>query len=156
MLFTGQFEHTIDAKKRLAIPASIRSRWEPKKDGEAWYAVPWTGTIIRLYTETDFNARAASSELTLTPDEDEAELQATLFGLAHRTELDSAGRIRLPEEMLTMTGLPNEVVLIGAGDRLEIRSREQWEQSKSERLAQLPELMRRISAKKRGSEGAAR
>jgi len=150
VLFTGQFDHTIDAKNRLAIPASIRSLWDPTRDGAAWYAVPWAGNLIRLYTETDFHARAASSPLTLTPDEDEAELQATLFGLAHRTELDSAGRIRLPEEMLSLTGLPSEVVLIGAGDRLEIRSRVEWEQSKSERLAQLPELMRRMSAKKRG------
>ena len=150
MLFTGQFDHTIDAKNRLAIPASIRSRWDPTKDGAAWYAVPWVGNLIRLYTETAFHARAESSPLTLTPDEDEAELQATLFGLAHRTELDSAGRVRLPEEMLSLTGLPSEVVLIGAGDRLEIRSRAEWEQRKSERLAQLPELMRRMSAKKRG------
>ncbi len=156
MLFTGQFEHTIDAKHRLAIPASIRSRWDPTRDGAAWYAVPWVGGLIRLYTETDFHARAGARPLTLTPDEDEAELQATLFGLAHRTELDSAGRIRLPDEMLSLTKLPSEVVLVGAGDRLEVRSRADWVRSKAERLAQLPELMKRISAKKRGEDGAAR
>lgn len=154
MPFTGQYEHTIDAKNRLAIPASIRSRWDPTRDGAAWYAVPWVGGLIRLYTETDFNVRAGAMPQTLTPDEDEAEVQATLFGLAHRTELDSAGRIRVPEEMLALTGLPREVVLVGAGDRLEIRSRSAWEQSKKERLAQLPELMRRVSARRGGGNGS--
>ena len=155
MPFTGNYVYTIDAKNRLAIPASIRSRWDPTRDGAAWYAVPWVGGLIRLYTETDFNARAGASPLTLTPDEDEAELQATLFGLAHRIEPDSAGRIRLPEEMLALTGLPREVALVGAGDRLEIRSRDQWERSKADRLTQLPELMRRIGAKRRGDHRAA-
>ncbi len=155
MLFTGQFEHTIDAKNRLAIPSEIRSRWDSTRDGAAFYAVSWVGGLVRLYTETDFHARSGST-LTLTPDEDEAELQATLFGLAHRLELDSAGRLRLPEEMLSLTGLPREVTLVGAGDRLEIRSRSEWAQSKAERLRQLPELMRRISEKRRSGDGTAR
>ncbi len=149
MLFTGQFEHTIDSKNRLAIPAEVRSRWEPVRDGTTWFAVPWTGGVIRLYPETAFHARAASGELTLTPDEDEAELQATLFGLARQLDVDGSGRIRLPEEMLELTGLPTEVVLVGAGDRLEVRDRASWRASKAERLAQLPDLMKRISSKRR-------
>lgn len=148
MLFTGQFEHTIDAKNRLAIPAEIRARWKSKEDGEAWIAVPWTGGVIRLYTESDFSRRASSGFLSLTPDEDEAELQATFFGLAERSEMDSAGRIRVTEEHRTLTGLGPEVILIGAGDRLEIRDRRAWNESKESRLKQLPELMARISAKR--------
>lgn len=154
MPFTGQYEHTIDAKNRLAIPASIRSRWDPTRDGAAWYAVPWVGGLIRLYTETAFTVRAEAMPQSLMQEEDESEFQATLFGLARRMELDSAGRIRLPEEMLSLTGLPREVVLVGAGDRLEIRSRSEWEQSKRDRLAQLPELMRRIGARRQGGGAA--
>jgi len=151
VLFTGTFEHTIDAKSRLAIPADIRSRWDPTKDGAAWYAVPWDKGLIRLYTEVDFQKRAEAVELTLTPDEDEAELQATLFGLSARIEPDAAGRIRLPEEMLRFTGLPAEVVLVGARDRLEIRDRSEWKASTEDRLSQMKDLVNRISAKKRGA-----
>jgi len=148
VLFTSQYEHSIDAKHRLAIPSDIRNRWRVESEGTAWFAVPWPGGLIRLYPERAFEARAASGELTLTPDEDEAELQATLFGLSARIEMDSAGRIRLPEEMLTLVGLGTEVVLVGAGDRLEIRDRSQWGKTRGDRLAQLPELMARISARK--------
>lgn len=148
MLFTSQYEHTIDAKHRLAIPSDVRSRWRAESEGTAWFAVPWPGGLIRLYPEKAFEARASSGELTLTPDEDEAELQATLFGLSARIEMDSAGRIRLPEEMLTLVGLGSEVVLVGAGDRLEIRDRSEWGKTRADRLSQLPELMARISARK--------
>ncbi|MEO1129996.1 MAG: hypothetical protein AAFX05_09890 [Planctomycetota bacterium] len=148
MLFTGQYEHTIDSKNRLAIPADIRGRWDATRDGAAWFAVPWVGGVIRLYTEMEFQRRASSGELTLTPDEDEAELQATLFGLSRRLEMDASGRVRLPEEMLELVELEPEIVLIGAGERLEIRDRAQWQASKAERLRKLPELMRRISSKR--------
>lgn len=151
MLLTGQYEHSIDAKQRLAIPADIRGRWRTEEDGSAWIAVPWTGGIIRLYTELDFTRRASTGFLTLTPDEDEAELQATLFGLAARLPMDSVGRIRIPEEQLKLTKLPTEVIVIGAGDRLEIRDRASWNGSKGQRLEQLPELVARISARRERS-----
>lgn len=152
MVFTGEHEHTIDAKQRLAIPAEIRGRWRPEEDGAGWFAVPWRGGLIRLYTESDFHARALGRTLTLTPDEDEAELQATLFGLSARLEMDSAGRVRLPEEMLALVGLGTEVVLVGCGDRLEVRDRATWRKSKRARLEQIPELMARISARKERGE----
>lgn len=150
MIFTGHYEHAIDDKGRLAIPAEFRSRWDTARDGAAWQAVPWVGGIVRLYTERAFQDRANLGDGTLLPDEDEAEVQATLFGLSKRIEPDSAGRIRIPDDMLSMVGLGRNVVLVGAGDRLEVRDRDAWIASKSERLAQLPELMRRISAKKHG------
>ena len=118
MLFTGSYEHTIDSKNRLAIPADIRSRWSPEVDGSAWYAVPWTGGSVRLYSEAFFTERSRLYSSTLTPDPDQAELLTTLFGLARRVEMDSAGRVRLPDETIELTGLTPEVALVGAGDWL--------------------------------------
>ncbi len=150
MLFTGHYAHTIDSKGRLAIPAEIRARWRSEADGSAWFAVPWPTGCLRLYTEVDFHNRAASRAVSLTPSPDEAELQATLFGLSARVEMDSAGRVRLPDETLKLVGLGTEVVLVGAGDRLEVRDRAEWEKSKADRLAQMPDLMRRIEERRNG------
>jgi MraZ protein len=151
VLFTGSYEHTIDSKNRLAIPADIRSRWSPEVDGSAWYATPWPGGSIRLYTETMFVHRSADYSSTLTPDPDQAELLTTLFGLARRVEMDSAGRIRLPEETLALVGLGSEVALVGAGDWLDIRDRAAWRESTRSRLEGLPGLMKRLEEKRRGS-----
>ena len=125
MLFTGQFEHSIDAKQRLAVPAEIRNRWDATRDGAAWYAVPWlsdAGGVIRLYTENEFHRRSAIGDATLLPDEDEARIQQTLFGLARRIEPDSAGRVRLPEDLLQFVSIRTDVTLVGAGDRLDRKS----------------------------------
>ncbi len=155
MLLTGQFEHSIDAKSRLAIPSEIRSRWRAEEHGAGWYAVPWPGPMIRLYPEVEFERRYRAGPLTLTPGEDEAELQATLFGESILLEMDSVGRIRLPEDMLALLSMPREVVLVGAGDRLEVRSRDQWRRDRAARLAKLPELISRLGragAPGRGSQ----
>jgi len=151
LLFTGQYEHTIDAKRRLAIPSGIRSRWDERVDGGAWYAVPWPGGLIRLYTESDFERLSSERETSLTPDEGAAELEAILYGMSSRLETDAAGRIRFPEEMLSLTQLDGEVVLVGAGDRLEIRDRKAWRKGQAERLAKLPALIAR--AKNGSSSG---
>lgn len=153
MLFTGQYEHTIDAKGRLAIPADIRSRWRTEEEGSAWFAVPWlvggTQGLIRLYTERAFHDKASMASQSLMPDEDEAETQATLFGFAARLSMDSAGRVRIPEETLQLVGLGPEVVLVGAGDRLEIRDRAGWKENQSERLAKLAKLIERSGSRGR-------
>ena len=149
MLFIGQYDHTIDAKGRLAIPADVRWRWSPKAHGGAWYAVPWPDGAVRLYTETQFEARAAGAlPQTLTPSDAQAKLQALLFGAAARMEMDSAGRIRIPDAVIEVVGLGSEVVIVGCGDRFEVRDRAQWKKDFKERLAGLPELLRATEAER--------
>ena len=156
MKFFGHYEHRIDAKNRLAIPAEIRNRWRTEEDGAALFAIPWREGVIRLYPERDFyeRARTAQSEPTLTPNEDEAELQTTLFGLSSRLEWDSVGRIRLAEEMMELVGLGQDVVLVGCGDRLEVRDQAAWRDTRRTRLADLPGQMARIEARR--TEGSTR
>lgn len=155
MLFTGSYEHRIDEKHRLAIPADIRARWRTEEDGTGWYAAPWQERLIRLYTERDFQNRALkqAQALSLTPGGDEAELQASFFGLSARVEMDSAGRIRLPEQMLMDVGLGQEVTLVGAGDRLEIRDRAEWREGRLDRMRKMPEMARKIGANRASGSG---
>jgi len=148
LLFTGQAELTIDAKLRLAVPAKYRAQWDPAKHGNAWICVPWPGGILRIYPETQFEQLASRNQGTLTPDRDEAELEAALFGFSERLEMDSAGRITLPKQHLERTGLNGEVVVVGARDRLEVRDRAAWNAEASNRFNSLPELVARIQAKK--------
>jgi MraZ protein len=148
VLLIGQFEHTIDAKGRLAIPAEIRARWVAERDGGAWFAVPWSGGRIRLYTETEFNKRAAAALGSgLTPSEELAELQAVLFGCSARLEPDSAGRVRIPDSITNAVKLGKEVVLVGCGDRLEVQDRSAWRAGDEARVNSIPELLRKLEAR---------
>jgi MraZ protein len=149
MIFTGHAELTIDAKQRLAIPAKHRALLNPERDGTAWYCVPWPGRRLMLYTEARFNELAEKGEATLTPREEEAGLEANFFGLTERLEMDSAGRITIPRMLLDLAKVGTDVVMVGAGRRLEVWSKEEWSPGLEERFASLPGLIRKIEEQKR-------
>ncbi|MEM7623150.1 MAG: hypothetical protein AAF235_08085 [Planctomycetota bacterium] len=148
LLLTGTSVATIDAKQRLAVPAKMRAQYTPA-DGEkpVWVSVPWPdGPLIRLYPLPVFASLAASQGGTLTPDEDTAALETTLFSLAERLDMDTAGRVRLPKRHLELSSLGSDVMVAGANNRLEIWTREQWEAEELKRFQQLPSIIRRKQA----------
>jgi MraZ protein len=147
MLFTGYSENSIDAKQRLAIPAKYRNLWKPDRDGSAWVCIPWPTGHLRLYTENYFDAVGQTAKPTLTPDRDTAELEARLFSLAERIEMDSAGRIILPKSHLELAGLKADVAVLGAGNRLEIHDLSRWKSGATDGFRTLPELIERIQAR---------
>lgn len=151
MLFTGSSDHTIDTKLRLAIPAKHRSQ---VGEGTVWYCVPWPGGVLRLYPEATFRDLASRAEQSLTPSEDEASIEASVFGFAERLEQDGQGRIALPKlhlELAEMKG--GEVVVLGVRNRLEVRERAAWEAQRQAQFARLPDLVARLRQGGNGSHG---
>ena len=129
MIFTGHHEHAIDAKNRLAIPAKFRSRIDPERDGKGLYVVPGVPlSTLWIYTERYFEAlveRRVSS--SLIPDEDVLRFEQEYFPRAELLELDSQGRILIPDKMLKDARLERDVVICGVRDHLEIRRRDEFE-----------------------------
>ena len=161
MVFTGEYEHTIDAKNRLAIPADVRALVGGKTGGGRSKSVNFFATLgevqsLYLYTEAGFEQRAAE----LIQSDAEADQLLTYermyFSLARRVEMDSAGRIRLPENLIKRAQLGNDVVLLGVNDHLEIRDRETWHNYVEQMLREQPQLWMnpRRAIRKSRSEGA--
>ena len=126
MLFVGTYEHTIDAKQRLAVPSEIRDGLKPERDGETFYAVLLEGPTLALYTERGFEKRAEELDRSERSPEEVLLYERIFYSNAARLEIDKQGRIRLPERLLNQVGLKRDVVLIGVKDHLEIHDREAW------------------------------
>ncbi len=146
MLFIGTSEHTIDPKQRLAIPAKYRNQWDPNRDGTAWVAIPWPGSVIRLYTSGDFEKLSSSAPNTLTPGRAATDFEASFFGFAERLDMDSNGRVTLPKKHLDLTKLGSEVVIVGARNRLEIRDKARWLAEELQRFERLDALSEQLGA----------
>jgi len=147
VLFTGQAEATIDGKSRLAIPAKFRARWDKDTAGLTWCCVPWTQTSsLRLYPLPTFEelSRGGRTAPSLTPDEDRAALDLIIHAATEQVDIDANNRIRLASWQVAQLGLPTEVVVLGAGDHLEIRSRESWQGEFKDRLAAMASLADRL------------
>lgn len=127
MIFTGHYEHTIDAKNRLAIPRKYRGRLDPEKDGPGFVLAPGKlANSLWLYTEREFEALASRAKSTLIPDEDQYFFDRIFFPLAEYVDIDTQGRVLLPEKMLEMSGVGKEVMVCGVRDHIEIRKRDEF------------------------------
>ncbi len=132
MVFAGTYEHAIDAKHRLAIPSDVRRILQRglgtgEGDAVALYCVLGGADVLCLYTEPGYQRLA---EELRGSDIDPVELLAyeeVFYANSKRIEMDSAGRVRLPDHLLQQTGLSGEVVIVGAGDHLKIRDRAAWQ-----------------------------
>lgn len=148
MPFTGQAEATIDAKQRLAIPAKFRNRWDPQTEGNTWFCIPWPQTgSLRLYTQKMHNDlfTAGRRDPSLTPDEEQAKLDVILHSATEEVDMDTNNRVRLYKWQVDLLGLPKEVIVLGAGDRLEVRARDEWQSEFNDRIAMMADLASKLA-----------
>lgn len=143
MLFTGEYEHTIDDKQRLAIPSEIRAVFSPELHGEAFYVTVGPNNVLWLLPEKRFMQIADQLGRSPMQNEELLEYEVFLFSQARRLELDKAGRVRLPERLLGMAGLDGKTVILGVKDHLELRDPDAWAQERETQFAQHAELVLR-------------
>ena len=114
----GQFSHTIDARGRLFIPASLR-----KELGQTFHVTVGQDHCLSVYSDESWAAfMARLKELSYN----EVKKLRALFAYAADCEPDSQGRILIPAKLREYAGLTKEVVVVGSFDRAEIWSAERW------------------------------
>ena len=162
LVFTGTYEHHIDAKLRIAIPSELRSLFQnesaesSKEDRAGLYVTMGENQALCLYTDRGFDRLAEElNDSQMDPDA-LLEFEQIFYSLSKHREMDKQGRVRLPEDLLEMAGLGKDVVLIGVKDHLQIRDRQDWLASRKELLENNPRLhmnpRRAIGQFKRQSE----
>ena len=122
--FRGTFDHTLDAKNRLTVPARYRSALA---DGVVLAITVDLKPCVGVWRPEDYErySRRALAQLPpLSPRLNE--LERFFYGSSQDAELDAAGRVMVPGFLGDHAGLAREVVVVGAGDRLELWDRGRW------------------------------
>ena len=130
MAFRGSFDHTLDAKNRLTIPARLR---KPLADGLVVALQRDRDTCVAIWRAEDFGPYVDSLLEGIHPlSDDYSKIERFFNAFSAELELDAAGRVMIPRHLLERTGLGKDVIVIGAGNRLEVWSREAWKQEDAE------------------------
>lgn len=129
---TGEYNYAMDAKGRVAIPAKLRQEL-----GDIIYVSKGTDNCLFVYAEASWDK--ITEKLAAMPISKAQKLQRTLFPSAARFELDTQGRILLPQKLRAYAGLQKDTVIVGVGNRAEIWSFEAWQRFDEEELT--PESM---------------
>ena len=120
-MLIGEYSHTIDAKKRLAVPSKLR-----KELGERAVLTRGLDTCLFLYPEKEWQKLTEKlGELPVGQASTRSFLRLMLAG-AVEVELDQLGRILVPDYLKEYAGLKQRVVITGVYNRLEIWDEEKW------------------------------
>ncbi len=120
-MFLGDYQHTLDAKGRVSLPAKFRNEMTGK-------LVIAKGLDDCLYVYPAEEYHAFVEELTSREDFDPRVRKVRRFFTtgAVETEFDSAGRISLPANLREYAGLSKDVAVTGNGTRIEIWDAAAW------------------------------
>ena len=136
MAFHGTFEHSLDAKNRLTVPARFRAALSGRV-----FLVRGPDPCISLYPEATYTSLTEAALTGMNPFSTQArELKRLFHSNATDTELDSAGRVMLTPRHLEHAGIDREVVITGAGDSLELWDRSAWEAYDRDLSQRAPDL----------------
>lgn len=121
-MLIGQYEHTIDSKKRLALPAKFRGEL-----GDKVIITKGVESCLVVYTQKEWEI--ISGKLGNLPISESAARSFARIMLAGAMEvsLDKLGRILIPDYLKTYGGLKKNVVICGLSNRLEVWDSEKWE-----------------------------
>ena len=142
MTFRGTFEHALDAKHRLTIPAKFRGALANgvvlAASHEVELGAPRT---VAVWTPDAYDQFTTSTLADLNPSSPKArELKRFFFNASFDTELDAANRVMIPPQLIGYAGLDKEVVVTGSGECLEVWDRRRYAQNFEEVLTRIPDI----------------
>ena len=138
-MLIGQYEHTIDAKKRLALPAKFRGEL-----GDKIIITRGIEGCLAVYTEVEWKIMSDKlATLTISQAEARSFTRMILAG-AMEVTLDKLGRILVPDYLKDYAGLKKNVVVCGLSNRLEIWDAEKWDTYKKEAEKGVDEIVSKL------------
>lgn len=126
MAITGTYSRSLDEKLRLAVPTKFR---EALFQGEmpALYLAPESDRSLGLFGSQTFERRAARLAEASGPSGHLRNYMRLYYSQAEQVEIDSQGRIRVPERLAEFAGLKQDVVLLGVHDHVEVWDKLSWD-----------------------------
>lgn len=121
-MLIGEYNHSIDAKKRLSIPSKFR-----KELGKSSVITKGLDNSLYIYPLKAWEALAGKLSKLPVGQSGTRSFVRLMLGGASEVENDQLGRILVPDYLKEYAGLKKEVIVIGMYDHLEIWDKEKWD-----------------------------
>lgn len=138
-MLIGEYTHTIDAKKRLAIPSKLRRELGAK-------AVITRGLDSCLFIFPFKEWQKLVEKLSALPfgDKNSRSFKRLILAGASEVSLDALGRILVPDYLKNYAQLKKNVVIAGVDERLEIWDKTRWEMFKQQSEKEVDNIAERL------------
>ena len=115
---TGEYQHNLDAKGRLFIPARLREEL-----GDVFYVTLSMDRCLSAYNSESW--QTFSDKVNAMPYVKQRKMRP-LFAYAARCELDAQGRILIPQNLRDFAGLTKNVTVVGCNNHAELWDSDTW------------------------------
>lgn len=121
-MFMGEYQHTLDDKGRLIMPAKFREGL-----GESFVATRGLDNCLFVYPNEEWHILEEKLKTLPMTSKDARAFVRFFFSGATECEMDKTGRISVPQNLREYANLDKDVVVIGVSNRIEIWSKENWD-----------------------------
>src|SRR3989344_6567268 len=111
-MLIGEYQHTLDSKKRLAVPAKLR-----KEVGEKAVLTRGLNNCLSLYPLAEWQKLTDKLSQLPTGQGDSRGFSRLIFSGAMEVEMDQLGRILVPDYLKDYAGLKQKTVIVGVNNR---------------------------------------
>jgi len=139
-MLIGEYKHTIDIKKRLAIPVKFR-----KELGEKAVITKGLETCLVIYTLDQWQILAQKLADLPTGRADARNLARMMLSGASLVELDKLGRILVPDYLKEYGCLKKNVTLLGLSNKIEIWDTEKWQEHRQKTESSVGDIAERLN-----------
>ncbi len=142
MIYRGTFEHALDAKHRLTVPAKFRAALaggvvlaasHEVSEGSPRSVSIWTPDAYETFTTATLDGLNP-----LTPRA--RELKRFFFNSSFDSELDSANRVMIPPPLMRYAELGKDVIVTGSGECIEVFDRGAYDRYSQDVLTRIPDI----------------
>ena len=120
-LLIGEYEHTLDNKKRISLPKAFRAPL-----GKRVVVTRGLDSCLFVYSRDSWGKIAEKLQSLSFVNADTRGFNRFMLSGATEVDVDDIGRILIPEHQKTFAGLKKRVVFTGVSDRVEIWDRDCW------------------------------
>lgn len=121
-MFMGEYQHNLDSKGRLIIPAKFREEL-----GLGAVITRGLDNCLFLFPAEEWEILENKLKNLPLTKRDARQFVRFLFSGATECEMDKQGRINLPANLREFALIDKDAVVIGVSSRIEIWSKEKWE-----------------------------
>jgi MraZ protein len=138
-MLIGEYIHSVDDKNRLSLPSKFR-----KELGKKVVISPGLDGCLFVFTELSWKDIAAKLSERGMLQSDNRGFNRRMLGLAVEAEVDSIGRILIPEYLRNLAEIKAKVAIIGVENRLEIWDEVRWQKYKESLESQADTLAEKL------------
>ena len=139
-MLIGEYKHSIDEKNRMSLPSKFR-----KELGKKVVATYGLEQCLFIYEISEWNRIAEEISKLGMLKSDTREFNRFMFGGAIEIDIDSLGRILVPEYLRKYADLKSQATVIGVHKRLEIWNEKKWEEYKKKAVSKADGLAEKLS-----------